>query len=316
MQQKWLKVVLKLLNSKINHQEHKLKEHQDKQEKEVEEAAKEEAVAEEEIEVEILITEEVVKEVDVVVKEGEEVAKEEAVAEVEIEVEIEMKILVAIEVVIEVLKEVEEAVVDQELLLMLMMKETKFLKKFIERDNPIKKILMPLITVMKKDQELAEAAEVKKKMVTEKAIGETDQRDNIKRRVLMLKQNQRQKSLKLPQLNNQFKLKKSQKKLSSRKSSVYLLRTISRTRLSSVVKLQERLKVSRVPKLLKMTSKKSSLKPNLLQSQRSSLLLLLMEKVKPSSDSQELKMKLKLEEVEEVEEAVVVALEAVLMLVQ
>lgn len=67
--------------------------------------------------------------------------------------------------------------------------------------------------------------------------------------------------------------------------------TTSRIRLSSAVKLLEKLKVSRVPKLLKTTSRKSSLKPNSLQSKRLLLLLLLMEKVKLSSDFLELMMK-------------------------
>ena len=100
----------------------------------------------------------------------------------------------------------------------------------------------------------------------------------------------RLKSLKLPSKKSQLKLKKPQKKLSLKKSSVYLLMIISRTRLSLVVKLLERPKVSRVPRLLKMTTRKSSLKPNSQLNKRLLLLLLLMERVKLSSDSQELKM--------------------------
>jgi hypothetical protein len=171
------------LISKINHQEPKPKEHLDKEVKEVEEVAKEVDAVVKEVDVVEIEADAVVKEVDAVVKEVDVVEIEEAVAEAEIEVKIE------------VLK-AEEAVLDQELLLMLMMKEMKFLKKFIEKDNPIKKILMLLITVMKKDQELVEAVEVKRKTVMEKVTGETDQKDNIKRRVVMLRQ--WKKLLKLP----------------------------------------------------------------------------------------------------------------------
>jgi len=149
---------LKLLISKINHQDLKLKEHQDKEVKEV-----------------------VVVEIEVV-----EVLKEAVVVEIEVVEVLKKPVVVEIEVV-EVLK-AEEAVLDQELLLMLMMMEMKFLKKFTEKDNPMLKILMLLIMVMKKDQELVEAAELKRKMVMEKVTGETDQRDNIKRRLMMGRQ--------------------------------------------------------------------------------------------------------------------------------
>jgi len=270
MHKKWPKVVLKLLIPKINHQELKLIEHQDKVVKEVEEEVKE--------------VEEEVKEVDVAeVKE----VKEVAVVEVENSVVVEEENVVDVVVsVVDVVVKADVAVLDQEPLSPLMMKEMKFPNILAEKDNPIKKIPMPPITVMKEDQEPAEAAEVKRKMVTEKVTGETSPRDNIKRRVLMV----RLKSLKLPSKKSQLKLKKPQKKLSLKKSSVYLLMIISRTRLSLVVKLLERLKVSRVPRLLKMTTRKSSLKPNSLLNQRLLLLLLLMERVKLSSDSQELKM--------------------------
>ena len=259
-----------MLIPKINHQELKLIEHQDKVVKEVEEEVKE--------------VEEEVKEVDVAeVKE----VKEVAVVEVENSVVVEEENVVDVVVsVVDVVVKADVAVLDQEPLSPLMMKEMKFPNILAEKDNPIKKIPMPPITVMKEDQEPEEAAEVKRKMVTEKVTGETSPRDNIKRRVLMV----RLKSLKLPSKKSQLKLKKPQKKLSLKKSSVYLLMIISRTRLSLVVKLLERPKVSRVPRLLKMTTRKSSLKPNSQLNKRLLLLLLLMERVKLSSDSQELKM--------------------------
>jgi hypothetical protein len=275
MHKKWPKVVLKLLIPKNNHQELKLKEHLDKVVKEVEEEVKE--------------VEEVVKEVD---------AEEIEVAEVENSVVVEVESVVdvvesvvesvvdVVEIVVDVVLKVDVAVLDQEPLLLLTMKEMKFLNILTEKDNPIKKIQMPLITVMKEDQVPVEEAEVKRKMVTEKVTGETGPRDNIKRKVLMV----RLKPLKLLLRKSQLKLKKPRKKLLLKKSSVYLSKIISRIRLSSDVKLLERLKVSRVPRLLKMITRKSSLKPNSLLNQRLLLLLLLMERVKLSSDSQELKM--------------------------
>ena len=90
------------------------------------------------------------------------------------------------EVVIEVVK-VDAAVLDQEPLLPLMMKEMKFLNVLTEKDNLTQKILMPPITVMKEDQEPAEAPEARRKTDTEKETGETSPRDNIKRRVPMVK---------------------------------------------------------------------------------------------------------------------------------
>jgi hypothetical protein len=275
MHKKWPKVVLKLLIPKNNHQELKLKEHLDKVVKEVEEEVKE--------------VEEVVKEVD---------AEEIEVAEVENSVVVEVESVVdvvesvvesvvdVVEIVVDVVLKVDVAVLDQEPLLLLTMKEMKFLNILTEKDNPIKKIQMPLITVMKEDQVPVEEPEVKRKMVTEKVTGETGPRDNIKRKVLMV----RLKPLKLLLRKSQLKLKKPRKKLLLKKSSVYLSKIISRIRLSSDVKLLERLKVSRVPRLLKMITRKSSLKPNSLLNQRLLLLLLLMERVKLSSDSQELKM--------------------------
>ena len=264
-----------MLIPKNNHQELKLKEHLDKVVKEVEEEVKE--------------VEEVVKEVD---------AEEIEVAEVENSVVVEVESVVdvvesvvesvvdVVEIVVDVVLKVDVAVLDQEPLLLLTMKEMKFLNILTEKDNPIKKIQMPLITVMKEDQVPVEEAEVKRKMVTEKVTGETGPRDNIKRKVLMV----RLKPLKLLLRKSQLKLKKPRKKLLLKKSSVYLSKIISRIRLSSDVKLLERLKVSRVPRLLKMITRKSSLKPNSLLNQRLLLLLLLMERVKLSSDSQELKM--------------------------
>ena len=90
------------------------------------------------------------------------------------------------EVVIEVVK-VDAAVLDQELLLPLTMKEMKFLNVLTENDNLTQKIPMPPITVMKEDQEPAEAPEARRKTDTEKETGETSPRDNIKRRVPMVK---------------------------------------------------------------------------------------------------------------------------------
>ena len=101
--------------------------------------------------------------------------------------------------------------------------------------------------------------------------------------------------------------------MSKKKSSVYLWMIISRTRLSSVGKLPERPKVSRVPRLLKTISQKIPLEPNLLPSLRLLVLLLLMVRVRHSLDSQELRMKLMLEEGVEEEEEVVVEPEVVLM---
>jgi hypothetical protein len=278
MHKKWPKVVLKLLIPKTNHQELKLKEHQDKVVKEVEEVVKEVDA------VEI----EVVKEVDAEEIEVAEVAEVEnsVVVEVEIVVDVVEIAVDVVEIVVDVVLKVDVAVLDQEPLLLLTMKEMKFLNILTEKDNPIKKIQMPLITVMKEDQVPVEEAEVKRKMVTEKVTGETGPRDNIKRKVLMV----RLKPLKLLLRKSQLKLKKPRKKLLLKKSSVYLSKIISRIRLSSDVKLLERLKVSRVPRLLKMITRKSSLKPNSLLNQRLLLLLLLMERVKLSSDSQELKM--------------------------
>jgi hypothetical protein len=275
MHKKWLKVVLKLLIRKTNHQELKLKEHQDKVVKEVEEVVKEVDA------VEI----EVVKEVDA---EEIEVAEVEnsVVVEVESVVDVVEIVVDVVEIVVDVVLKVDVAVLDQEPLLLLTMKEMKFLNIPTEKDNPIKKIQMPLITVMKEDQVPVEEAEVKRKMVTEKVTGETGPRDNIKRKVLMV----RLKSLKLLLRKSQLKLKKPPKKLLLKKSSVYLSKIISRIRLSSDVKLLERLKVSRVPRSLKMITRKSLLKPNSLLNQRLLLLLQLMERVKLSSDSQELKM--------------------------
>jgi len=88
---------------------------------------------------------------------------------------------------------------------------------------------------------------------------------------------------------------------------------ISRTRLSSVAKLPERPKVSRVLRLLKTISQKIPLEPNLLPSLRLLVLLLLMARARHSLDSQELRMKLMLEEGVEEEEEVVVEPEVVLM---
>jgi hypothetical protein len=199
MHKKWPKVVLKLLIPKINHQELKLIEHQDKVVKEVEEEVKEVDVAE--------VKE--VKEVAVVEVENSVVVEEENVVDVVVSVVVEE------ENVVDVVVKADVAVLDQEPLSPLMMKEMKFPNILAEKDNPIKKIPMPPITVMKEDQEPAEAAEVKRKMVTEKVTGETSPRDNIKRRVLMV----RLKSLKLPSKKSQLKLKKPQKKLSLKKSS-------------------------------------------------------------------------------------------------
>jgi len=182
MHKKWPKVVLKLLIPKINHQELKLIEHQDKVVKEVEEEVKEVDVAE--------VKE--VKEVAVVEVENSVVVEEENVVDVVVSVVVEE------ENVVDVVVKADVAVLDQEPLSPLMMKEMKFPNILAEKDNPIKKIPMPPITVMKEDQEPAEAAEVKRKMVTEKVTGETSPRDNIKEKVLMV----RMKSLKLPLLKN------------------------------------------------------------------------------------------------------------------
>jgi len=178
MQQRWLKVVLKLLIPKINHQELKLKEHQDKMVKEVEEAEEEVKEVEEEV-----------KEVEEVVKEVEEVVKEVDVVEIEVAVaEAENSVAAEVErvVVVEELK-VDVAVLDQEPLLPLTMKEMKFLNVLTEKDNLTQRIPMPPITVMKEDQEPAEAPEARRKTDTEKETGETSPRDNIKRRVPMVK---------------------------------------------------------------------------------------------------------------------------------
>ena len=90
------------------------------------------------------------------------------------------------EVVIEVVK-VDAAVLDQEPLLPLTMKEMKFLNVPTEKDNLTQKIPMPPITVMKEDQEPGEVPEARRKTDTEKETGETSPRDNIKRRVPMVK---------------------------------------------------------------------------------------------------------------------------------
>jgi hypothetical protein len=123
------------------------------------------------------------------VEEEESSAVEEeessAVAEEESSVVAEEESVVE-EVVIEVVK-VDVAVLDQEPLLPLTMKEMKFLNVLTEKDNLIKKIPMPPITVMKEDQEPAEAPEARRKTDTEKETGETSPRDNIKRRVPMVK---------------------------------------------------------------------------------------------------------------------------------
>ena len=90
------------------------------------------------------------------------------------------------EVVIEVVK-VDAAVLDQEPLLPLTMKEMKFLNVLTEKDNLTQKIPMPPITVMKEDQEPAEVPEARRNTDPEKETGETSPRDNIKRRVPMVK---------------------------------------------------------------------------------------------------------------------------------
>lgn len=92
--------------------------------------------------------------------------------------------------------------------------------------------------------------------------------------------------------------------------------TILRTRLSSAVKLLEKLKVSKAPRLLLMILAKSSKLHSLLLNKELSLLLLLMVRVKLSLVSKESKKILKLEEVVEEVAEVVVELVVVLMLVQ
>jgi len=91
------------------------------------------------------------------------------------------------ESVVEEVVKVDAAVLDQEPLLPLTMKEMKFLNVLTEKDNLTQKILMPPITVMKEDQEPAEVPEARRKTDTEKETGETSPRDNIKRRVPMVK---------------------------------------------------------------------------------------------------------------------------------
>lgn len=91
------------------------------------------------------------------------------------------------ESVVEEVVKVDAAVLDQEPLLPLTMKEMKFLNVLTEKDNLTQKILMPPITVMKEDQEPGEVPEARRKTDTEKETGETSPRDNIKRRVPMVK---------------------------------------------------------------------------------------------------------------------------------